>query len=140
MDVHSPAQRSFNMSRIRGKDTGPELAVRRVLFRLGYRYRLNVRNLPGTPDIVMPKHRLVLFVHGCFWHSHSCRYGAVKVGTRQEFWQSKRQKTVERDKKNIRALKELGWKVVQLWECDIKAATKAGRLPELLMSKVTPLQ
>ncbi len=132
MDVLSPSQRSFNMARIKGKDTGPELLVRRTLFGLGYRYRLNVRSLPGSPDILMPKHNLAIFVQGCFWHSHSCRYGRVTVGTRRDFWESKRRKTVERDQKNIQALEDIGWRVVQLWECEIRLAKRQGRLPQYI--------
>src|ERR1700744_5363571 len=93
-DVHTREQRSRNMAAIRGKDTKPEVRVRSVLHALGYRFRLHRKDLPGKPDIVLPKHRIAIFVHGCFWHSHCCRYGAVVPATRAEFWAAKRAGTV----------------------------------------------
>jgi DNA mismatch endonuclease, patch repair protein len=117
MDVHSPEKRSANMSAIRGKDTKPEMIVRRMLHRLGYRYRIHRKDLPGRPDIVFPRLRKVIFVNGCFWHMHDCRYGCVRPATNAEFWQNKRSATVERDQKNLAALQKLGWDVLILWEC-----------------------
>lgn len=117
VDVLTKDQRSFNMSRIRGKDTKPEFVVRRLVHLLGYRFRLHRRNLPGCPDIVLPRHRKVIFVHGCFWHMHRCRYGRVQPKTNRRFWEKKRKGNVERDRKNVRALKRLGWKVLVVWEC-----------------------
>jgi DNA mismatch endonuclease, patch repair protein len=119
-DVHTREQRSRNMAAIRGKDTKPEIKVRSVLHALGYRFRLHRKDLPGKPDIVLPKFRVAVFVHGCFWHSHSCRYGRVVPATRAEFWSAKRAGTVERDEKKKRALEELGWRVLSLWECEMK--------------------
>ncbi len=119
-DVHTPAQRSRNMAAIHGKDTKPEIRVRSVLHALGYRFRLHRANLPGKPDIVLPKYRTAIFVHGCFWHSHSCRYGSVVPVTRAEFWAAKRAGTVERDTLKADALKELGWQVLTIWECETK--------------------
>ena len=116
MDVLTPQQRSFNMSRIQGKNTSPELIVRRLLHSLGYRFRLHVRDLPGCPDIVLPKHRVLIFVHGCFWHMHRCRYGRVVPKTNAEFWQNKRKGNVQRDKRNRRTLRR-DWSVLTVWEC-----------------------
>src|SRR5690349_16582800 len=104
VDVLTPEQRSFNMSRIKGKNTSPEMTVRRLLHSLGYRYRLHVRSLPGCPDIVLPKHKSLIFVHGCFWHMHTCRFGSVVPKTNAEFWQKKRMGNVERDKRHRRRL------------------------------------
>jgi DNA mismatch endonuclease (patch repair protein) len=119
-DVHTREQRSRNMAAIRGKDTKPEVLVRSVLHALGYRFRLYRKDLPGKPDIVLPKYRLVIFVHGCFWHSHSCRYGSVVPATRPEFWSSKRIGTTKRDTKKTEALQALGWRVSVIWECETK--------------------
>jgi DNA mismatch endonuclease (patch repair protein) len=119
VDVHTPEQRSRNMAAIRGKNTKPELRVRSVLHKAGYRFRLHRKDLPGRPDIVIPKHRVAIYVHGCFWHSHSCRFGRVKPSTRAEFWLKKRTATVERDGEKAAALFERGWKVINIWECEI---------------------
>lgn len=116
-DVLSREQRALNMSRIRGKDTKPEMVVRRMVHGLGFRYRLHVRELPGNPDLVLPRHHSIIFVHGCFWHSHRCRYGRVKPATHADFWQHKRSETVLRDRKNLRALRRLGWRILIVWEC-----------------------
>lgn len=119
MDRISVEKRSANMSKVKSKDTKPELIVRALLHRNGLRFRLHRKDLPGHPDIVLPKYKIAIFVHGCFWHQHpGCRKATVpKQNT--EFWLSKLQKNCERDKKNKAALLELGWKVVVLWECDI---------------------
>ena len=116
-DVHTPEQRSFNMSRIRGQDTKPELVVRSIVHQLGYRFRLHRIDLPGKPDLVLPKYRTIIFVHGCFWHMHRCRYGRVTPRTNAEFWQEKRLGTVDRDRRNRRALRNDGWQVFTVWEC-----------------------
>ena len=110
-------RRSFNMSRIRGKDTTPELVVRRLLHSLGYRFRLYVSQLPGRPDIVLPKHQAIIFVHGCFWHMHKCKYGKVTPKTNRFFWQQKRLGNVARDKQNQRRLRK-DWSVLTVWECE----------------------
>ncbi|WP_253375355.1 very short patch repair endonuclease [Okibacterium sp. HSC-33S16] len=116
-DVLTPAQRRKNMSHIRATDTKPELAVRRRLHKLGFRFRLHVRGLPGKPDLVFPGRRKVIFVNGCFWHSHDCRYGRVVPVTNSEFWAKKRSDTVARDARNRRDLQSLGWDVLVVWEC-----------------------
>lgn len=119
-DVHTSEQRSRNMAAIRGKDTKPEKLVRSVLHAMGYRFRLHRKDLPGKPDIVLPKYKLAIFVHGCFWHSHTCRFGSVTPATRAAFWFAKRQGTVERDLKRTEQLKVLGWKTLTVWECEAR--------------------
>jgi len=111
------------MASIRGKDTKPELLVRKLLHSMGFRYRLHRSDLPGKPDLVFNKLKKIIFVHGCFWHMHWCRYGRVKPKTNPTFWQEKRESNRERDLKNSRALGKLGWDILVVWECwnkDIK--------------------
>jgi DNA mismatch endonuclease (patch repair protein) len=116
-DVLTSEQRKYCMSRIRGKDTGPEAIVRGMVHRMGYRFRLHQRELPGSPDIVLPRHHKVIFVHGCFWHMHRCRYGRVRPATHRQFWEKKRGGNVERDRRNVKALNRMGWDVLVVWEC-----------------------
>ena len=120
-DVHTPEQRSRNMAAVKGSDTKPEMRVRSVLYSLGYRYRLHRKDLPGRPDIVLPRLHIAIFVHGCFWHSHSCRWGRVAPKTRAAFWADKRKKTTERDQRNESDLAANGWRVVVVWECQSKS-------------------
>lgn len=116
-DVHSIATRSYNMSRIRSKDTKPEMLVRKYLFSQGFRYRLHDKKLPGKPDIVLPKYKTVIFVHGCFWHGHAnCKYYVVPK-TRTDWWLEKINKNLANDKKAIKELKKAGWRVINVWEC-----------------------
>jgi DNA mismatch endonuclease (patch repair protein) len=131
-DVHTSAQRSFNMSRIRGSHTAPEMRVRRMLHGLGFRYRLHEKSLPGKPDLVFAGARTVLFVHGCFWHMHRCKYGKPVPATNVSFWAEKRRGNVERDKRNRAALKKDGWRVFEVWECQTRDA-------ESLRAKLEPL-
>jgi DNA mismatch endonuclease, patch repair protein len=119
MDIVSPAKRSQMMSGIRGKNTRPELVVRSVAHRLGLRFRLHRRELPGRPDLVFPKHRAVVFVQGCFWHRHSCGLAAVPK-TRTEFWLDKFAANVKRDRLCRAELEKLGWKVLEIWECETR--------------------
>ena len=119
-DVLTPEQRKLNMSRIRNKDTRPELFVRSLAHRMGYRYRLHANNLPGRPDLVFSSHKKIIFVHGCFWHMHNCKYGRVKPQTNAAFWQNKRLGNVSRDKKNLSLLKLDGWDILVVWECWVK--------------------
>lgn len=128
-DVHTPEQRSFNMSRIRNRDTRPEMKVRSLAHQMGYRYRLHRRDLPGKPDLVFPARHKIIFVHGCFFHMHDCRYGRVTPRTNAEFWQKKRLSNIERDRRNIAALKEDGWEVLIVWECETKTP---DILPDIL--------
>lgn len=124
VDVHTPEQRSRNMAAIKGKNTKPEVFVRALLHSLGYRFRLHRKELPGKPDIVLPKHKAAIFVHGCFWHCHNCRFGRVQPATRAEFWTAKRQSNVDRDHRNKAALRALGWRVMVIWECQIRQPKK----------------
>jgi len=107
------------MSKISGKETKPEILVRKYLFSKGFRYRKNDNHLPGKPDIVLPKHKTVIFVHGCFWHGHHCKAGKLPE-TNKEFWESKIDSSIGRDKKNQRELKKLGWKIIVIWQCELK--------------------
>ena len=119
-DKHSKEVRSYNMSRIQGKNTKPEEIVRKYLFSQGFRYRKNDKKLPGTPDIVLPKYRTVVFVNSCFWHKHEeCRY-FVWPKSNEEFWKNKILTNVTRDQTNYLKLKELGWNVIIVWECQLK--------------------
>jgi DNA mismatch endonuclease, patch repair protein len=119
-DTHSKTVRSYNMSRIRSKNTKPELAVRKYLFAHGFRYRLQDKKLPGKPDIIMPKYKTVIFVHGCFWHAHeNCRY-AVMPKSNTEYWTNKIYGNLARDHSASLKLHELGWKQIILWECDLR--------------------
>ncbi|MBS1510120.1 MAG: DNA mismatch endonuclease Vsr [Bacteroidetes bacterium] len=121
-DVHTSSQRSYNMSRIRSTNTKPELLVRKFLFAHGFRYKLHDKSLPGKPDIVLPKYRTVIFVHGCFWHGHTnCKYFKIPQ-TRTDWWLNKINTNKAHDAKAVKALKKEGWKVIVLWECDLKAA------------------
>lgn len=126
-DVHTPAQRSYNMSRIRGKDTNPEKVVRSLLRAEGCRCRTNVRDLPGKPDLVLPSLRIAIFVHGCFWHRHkNCRFTTNPVSN-SAFWIKKFARTVERDREHVRALRKSGWQVLTVWECAAKRRPAAVR-------------
>ena len=119
-DHLSPDRRSWNMSRIKGKNTKPEILVRKFLHGNGYRFRIHRKDLPGKPDIVLPKYKVVVFVHGCFWHRHkNCKYSSSPK-THTEFWEEKFRRNVERDKQNIADLESLGWKVLVVWECEVK--------------------
>lgn len=121
MDVVSKAVRSQIMSRVKGFDTQPELVLRQVLHRNGFRYRLHVRSLPGSPDMVLPKTKLVIFVNGCFWHWHGCRRSRLPLDNRP-YWREKIGRNVSRDHSNYNALQELGWRVLLVWECALKKA------------------
>jgi DNA mismatch endonuclease (patch repair protein) len=132
-DVLSPERRSWNMSRIRGSDTRPEMQVRSALHRAGFRFRLHRKDLPGRPDIVLPKYKTVVFVHGCFWHRHPrCRW-AYEPKSRTVFWNEKFRRNVERDRRNASELRRLGWRVVTVWECEAAApATWINRILRLI--------
>ena len=131
-DVHSKETRSYNMSKIKGKNTKPEMLVRKFLFANGFRYRLHDKKLPGKPDIVLPKYKTVIFVHGCFWHGHEgCKYFVVPK-TRTEWWLNKIHQNIENDKKSNIALQNEGWKVLTIWECDLKSKNIDKTLNNLL--------
>jgi DNA mismatch endonuclease (patch repair protein) len=131
-DVHNTATRSYNMSRIKSKNTKPEILVRKFLFAHGFRYRLHSTKLPGKPDIILPKYKTVIFVHGCFWHGHkNCRYFVVPK-TRTEWWLNKINGNIANDKKKKLALKQENWKVITLWECELKPSVREATLQKLL--------
>ncbi len=130
-DVHDKKTRSFNMSMIKGKDTKPEIIVRKFLFHKGFRYRLHDIKLPGKPDIVLPKYKTVIFINGCFWHGHEgCKYFVIPK-TRTEWWLNKINTTKANDIKNVSLLTETGWRVIQIFECDLKANTMKATLENL---------
>lgn len=132
-DVLTPEQRRLNMSRIRNRNTRPEMIVRSIVHRSGYRFRLHQKDLPGKPDLVFRSRRKVIFVHGCFFHMHDCPYGRVVPKTNADFWRTKRLSNVERDRRNQANLEEAGWQVYTVWECMTKSAF-IGALPEILES------
>lgn len=135
-DVLTPQQRSFNMSRIRDRDTRPEMVVRSIVHRLGYRYRLHKKELPGKPDIVLVRHRKIIDVHGCFFHMHKCSYGGVVPATNAKFWRTKRLANVERDKRNLAALRRSGWRVLIVWECETRNVDQlAGKIKRFMEPK-----
>lgn len=120
-DVHSKEIRSYNMSQIKGKNTKPEILVRKLLFSKGFRYRLHDKKLPGKPDIVLPKYKTVIFIHGCFWHGHDdCKYFVVPK-TKSDWWLNKINGNKNNDYKALITLKEQGWKIIVLWECELKS-------------------
>ena len=121
-DVFDPAQRSAVMRRVKGRDTAPEMIVRRALTRLGLRYRLHRKDLPGSPDVAMPGRRLALFVHGCFWHGHDCARGARVPKQNRDYWIAKIARNRARDAANREALAAMGWRAETLWECELKDA------------------
>lgn len=132
MDVHDKETRSYNMSCIKGKNTKPEEMVRKFLFSKRFRYRKNDKRLPGSPDIVLPKYKTVIFVNGCFWHGHEgCKY-FVWPKSNEEFWKNKIKTNIERDNKKIEQLEELGWKVIIVWECELKKDVFLTSMEKLL--------
>jgi DNA mismatch endonuclease, patch repair protein len=138
-DVHDKKTRSYNMSRIKAKDTKPEMLVRRFLHANGFRYSLHNKKLPGKPDIVLNKYKTVIFVHGCFWHGHKnlpgrqagCKYFVIPK-TRTEWWLNKINTNIANDSKALKALKKQGWRVINLWECSLKPAKVEKTLSGLL--------
>ncbi|RDV02414.1 very short patch repair endonuclease [Undibacter mobilis] len=126
MDTRSKAQRSFIMKSVRSRNTGPELVVRRTLHALGYRYGLHRKDLPGRPDIVMPKHKAVVFVHGCFWHGHGCPKGRLPK-SRLDFWVPKIDRNRQRDRESVRLLRKSGWRVLTIWQCQTKDVESLSR-------------
>ncbi len=130
-DVHDKKTRSYNMSKIRSKNTKPEMIVRKYLHAQGFRFRLHRKDLPGKPDIVLPKYKTVIFVHGCFWHHHkNCRYAYIPK-TRRDWWKTKFETNKFKDKESLQLLTESGWRIIMIWECDLKGKI---RCPEYLNS------
>lgn len=134
-DNLTPEQRRRNMTGIRSRNTKPEILVRSLIHRLGYRFRLHPRKLPGKPDVVLPRHKKLVLVHGCFWHMHNCKRGNVKPQTNEEYWHMKRQKTTERDVANQLAYDVQGWTTLVVWECE---TTDYKKLTEILSSFLQP--
>ena len=130
-DIKTKESRSYNMSRIAGKDTKPEELVRKYLFSKGFRYRKNVRKLPGTPDLVLPKYRTVIFVNGCFWHGHEgCKY-FVWPKSNAEFWRQKIETNISRDQRKEAQLRDMGWTVMIVWECELRPPKRQATLERL---------
>ncbi len=139
-DIHSKEVRSYNMSQVRGKNTKPELLVRKFLFSQGYRYRLYDKKLPGKPDIILSKYNTVIFIHGCFWHGHeNCRYSALPK-TRMEFWSDKINTNRKRDYENIKQLKSKGWNVLVVYGCELKKRKQETTLLNILQNIQNQLQ
>ncbi len=126
-DVLTPEQRRRCMAAIKGKDTKPELVVRSMAHSLGYRFRLHRKDLPGKPDLVFPRLEKIILVHGCYWHTHNCRFGRVTPKTNAEFWRKKREGNVKRDHRNLAALRRGGWKVLIIWECQTHDKDRLAR-------------
>lgn len=137
-DILNRTQRSKLMARIRGSDTTPELAVRRIAHRMGFRFRLHRKDLPGRPDLVFPKYRVALFVHGCFWHRHEgCKF-AYMPKTRIEFWKKKFEGNIARDKRQESALCALGWKVLTIWECEVDNVEEVEKKLGIFLNNQNP--
>lgn len=133
LDPLSPAERSERMSRVRCKDTKPELRIRKMIHGLGYRFRLHRSNLPGKPDVVFPRKKKVLFIHGCFWHRHDCSAGRRMPKSRKTFWRDKLNGNKRRDQLNQKLLRERGWDVMVIWECEVKSGSQLeNRIHEFL--------
>jgi DNA mismatch endonuclease (patch repair protein) len=133
VDVFTPSKRSWIMSRVHGKDTKPEIVVRSVIHRMGYRFRLHADALPGRPDIVLPRHLKVVFVHGCFWHGHKGCARATVPGTRRAFWAKKLADNAARDTRNLREVRRAGWRALVVWECETRKPEKLeGKLRRFL--------
>lgn len=133
MDVHTGEQRSRNMRAIKSKNTGPEIAVQKLVRGLGYRFSLNCKSLPGKPDLVFRSHRKVIFVHGCYWHMHRCRLGSVVEKTRTEFWQTKRKSNVVRDRLRTRQLRRDRWEVLVVWSCQLRDPARLARRLDIFL-------
>ena len=137
MDIVDAQTRSRMMANIKGKNTRPEMTVRKYLHGLGYRFRLNCADHSGRPDLVLPKHKLAIFVHGCFWHRHQDCYYATSPATRKEFWKEKLDRNAERDTLNIQLLNTAGWRVIIIWECGLKHCLHTiDSLPEMIASQL----
>lgn len=136
-DIFTKKKRSQIMALIFGKETKPEIAVRSFLFRQGFRFRKNVKSLPGTPDIVLPKYLTIIFVHGCFWHGHNCKR-AARPTSNIEFWNSKIQNNIDRDKRVKKELRKLGWKVIVIWECGLNNKKNFEKSMSRLVLQIRP--
>ncbi len=128
-------QRKRNMTAIKSRHTKPEIIVRSIVHRLGFRFRLHDKKLPGKPDIVLPKHKKIILVHGCFWHIHNCKRGNVTPKTNVEYWQTKRLRNVERDEQNLEFYRKEGWQVLVIWECQTKGLPTLETILENFLRK-----
>lgn len=133
-DIHSKEVRSYNMAKVKSKNTKPEIVVRKYLFSQGFRYRVNVSNLPGKPDIVFKKHKIVIFINGCFWHGHENCSRSILPKTRQEWWANKIQNTKERDMQEYIQLQQGGWRILVIWECQLKPKKQLETLQALKLT------
>ena len=136
VDIYSKSKRSSIMSKISGKETKPEIIVRKFLFSKGFRYRKNDKRFPGKPDIVVPKYKTIIFIHGCFWHSHDCKAGKLPE-TRKNFWEKKISDNIIRDKKNKTDLEKDDWKVLIVWNCEISSISKRDTTLNLLINEIS---
>jgi DNA mismatch endonuclease (patch repair protein) len=134
MDTFTASERSAIMRRVRGKDTVPELVVRRIVHGMGFRYSLTRRDLPGRPDLAFPCRRKVIFVHGCFWHGHSCRAGRNRPASNREYWIPKLERNKARDRANARRLRAAGWRVLTIWECQLSGVERLRKRIERFLS------
>ena len=132
----SEAERSAIMARVKSKDTGPEMAVRRHAFSLGYRYRLHVAKLPGKPDMVFTGRHKLIFIHGCFWHGHDCHAGRNRPASNVAYWSAKLERNAARDRENLRCLKAAGWELLVIWECETRDAVKLKKHLRTFLGKV----
>jgi DNA mismatch endonuclease (patch repair protein) len=138
VDNISLEQRSRVMASVRSKNTGPEFMARSLLHRMGFRFRLHRRDLPGSPDLCLPKYRTVIFVHGCFWHGHTCSHGSKRPSTNKEYWNQKLEVNIRRDAAAISALRAQGWKSFVIWECQLRSPKLADRVRKFLVSRRSP--
>ena len=141
-DIFAPEKRHEIMQNVRTKNTAPEIKLRSLLHKNGFRFRVNRKDLPGKPDIVLPKYRAVIFVHGCFWHGHDCPRGQ-RPQTNADFWNQKIDRNVIRDKSDVSLLESLGWRVLIVWECEIKKKNEAvllSRVKEFLLHSTNTIQ
>ncbi len=139
MDVFSKSKRSYIMSKVSSEDTKPEILVRKYLFSEGFRYRKNVKDLPGKPDIVLPKYNTIIFVHGCFWHGHENCEAAKLPDSNLNYWVKKISSNMNRDSQNIQILRKFGWNVIIIWECELKAKVRKERLTSLVKEIISPI-
>ena len=139
MDTVDRKTRSKIMKSVPQKNTKPEMHLRKALHRMGFRYRLHVKRLPGSPDMVFPKYKTVIFVHGCFWHRHGCKQTTTPT-TREDFWKAKFKANVERDSKNVRELEAAGWRVMTVWECELRKAGENDLFKSIQDFLVYPMQ
>jgi DNA mismatch endonuclease, patch repair protein len=136
VDIYSKEKRSKIMSKIKGKETKPEILIRKFLFSEGFRYRINDERYPGKPDLVLPKYKTVIFIHGCFWHGHEGCKASKLPATNAEFWEKKISDNIVRDRKNVEKLEDEGWNVITVWQCEIKSKAKREERLKFLVEQI----